>query len=70
MLDLLLDYCFPSYPQAFDLYSNNAGFLSEPLFKSHVWTTLVLLILLNSAELISTCGAIDLSNKSLLACDL
>jgi hypothetical protein len=29
----LSDYLFPSYPQAFDLYPNNAGYLSEPLFK-------------------------------------
>lgn len=67
MLDLLSDYVFPSCPQTFDLYSSNAGYLSEPLFKLLVWTTLILLILFNSAELINTCGAIDLSNKSLLA---
>ena len=36
VLGLLLDYLFPSYPQAFDLYPNNAGYLSEPLFKSPV----------------------------------
>ncbi len=67
MLDLLSDYVFPSCPQTFDLYPSNAGYLSEPLFKLLVWTTLILLILFNSAELINTCGAIDLSDKSLLA---
>ena len=35
-LGLLLDYLFPSYPQTFGLYPNNAGYLSEPLFKSPV----------------------------------
>ena len=43
-LGLLSDYLFPSYPQAFDLYPNNAGYLSEPLFKLlFFWTTLYLL---------------------------
>ena len=49
MLGLLSDYLFPSYPQAFDLYPNNAGYLSEPLFKSLVWTTLAILYLFKLA---------------------
>ena len=33
MLRLWSDYIFPSYPQIFGLYLNNAGYLSKPLFE-------------------------------------
>jgi len=59
---LYKDYCFPYYPPAFGWYWFNAGYLSEPLFE--LQTTLQLLHLINSAELISTCGVRSLSLES------
>lgn len=63
-------FLFPAYPLPFEKYTNNTGYLSEPLFKLLDWTTLSLINLFKSADLIHPCGITNLWRKSLLACDL
>jgi hypothetical protein len=63
-------FLFPAYPLPFEKYTNNTGYLSEPLFKLLYWTTLSLINLFKSADLIHPCGITNLWRKSLLACDL
>ena len=63
-------FWFPAYPLSFGKYTNNTGYLSEPLFKLLDWTTLSLINLFKSADLIHPCGITNLWRKSLLACDL
>ena len=69
-LGLLSDYVFPSCPDPFEVYPNNADWLDQSLLKLLFWTTHLLLILFNPAGLIHPCGTIDLSKISILACGL